>query len=738
VVDGQERQIARSPLGPDYPLSSVHAQAMANFLEADPLRRFPTAAIADRVPPSLSAALMALLLLMGLIAWEHSRSPRSPRREGTSRTHILATLRTPELLLMGAWITLSWALFATYSLWIPVAAPLGLLLGSLLGWLAALPLELSQELQRLQAFHVQNEALLADLKGRSQELEVVRSELSVRRTEALQRGAWTEKDEALLAQSAEDLKGLDQVLSETHETLSRYLLPAARFQPMTPVDEDVESLLEQLRRGKVEVQQVKVQVEQVQQKIDRLEPQVDFYREAYQAWAPAYRGLFRPLQAILDQAGNVIARLSPELAQVPNPGDDIPEAIDEATSQTLFERTGLKTRDPDMAALIQHILEVVGPSDEPVMIFGETGAGKELVARAVHTNSPRAREDAPFVVQNCANLPPTLAESALFGHMKGAHSTADRARTGLFVDADGGTLVLDELGEMPLEVQPKLLRVLQDMTIIPLGGDLKHARKVDVRVIASTNTDLELAVREGRFRADLFYRLLRMNAIQIPPLRERRVDIPLLLNHFLGQVTGAAHEVAISDEALAYLSAEHDWPGNVRELEGVAVRLAKGREKTVDLKGMQQIISGGGASRPRRLDIHQVFSRHELHRLGVMRQHNFKLDECGEDPHYPGNRKTADRHLRVFICIALWARGWDLPAAAKLLVGADHMALAPVVVNRMTRFLTRLEGRLRGARNESLAHLHKSIKREYAADHHHILRVLDALDAGWVQIEGSD
>jgi len=206
----------------------------------------------------------------------------------------------------------------------------------------------------------------------------------------------------------------------------------------------------------------------------------------------------------------------------------------------------------------------------PVLIEGESGVGKEVVAEAIHAASPRSRK--PMLCVNCGAIPANLVESELFGHEKGAFTGAFERKIGRFQDADGGTLFLDEVGEMPLEAQVKLLRVLQSGEIQPIGA--RHMREVDVRVIAATNKSLLAEVEAGRFREDLYYRL---NVVQvtIPPLRERAGDIPALARHLLGRIAQqpGLRELGITDDALALLGS-YDWPGNVRQLQNALFRAA--------------------------------------------------------------------------------------------------------------------------------------------------------------------
>ena len=218
-------------------------------------------------------------------------------------------------------------------------------------------------------------------------------------------------------------------------------------------------------------------------------------------------------------------------------------------------------RSPEMDKLYR-ILAKVAQSSHPVLILGESGVGKELVARSIHTNGPYA--DRPFVPIDCGSLMPSLMESELFGYVKGAFTGANRSKEGLLASAQGGTVFLDEIGELPLDLQAKLLRALQEKEIRPVGAT--HRITINVRILAATNRDLAAMVEQGRFRKDLYYRLSVVN-LRIPPLRERKQDIPLLATHFLERMsreTGTPH--TLSDDALRTL-VDYEWPGNVRELE---------------------------------------------------------------------------------------------------------------------------------------------------------------------------
>jgi DNA-binding NtrC family response regulator len=227
---------------------------------------------------------------------------------------------------------------------------------------------------------------------------------------------------------------------------------------------------------------------------------------------------------------------------------------------------GLVGASPEMEKLYR-ILSKVAYSTHPVLILGESGTGKEVVARSIHANGPNAAK--PFVPVDCGSLVPTLIESELFGHVKGAFTGADRAKEGLLASAEGGTAFLDEIGELPLDLQAKLLRALQEKEVRPVGSTV--AKPISARVLAATNRNLSQMVEQGRFRKDLYFRLNVVN-LRIPPLRDRREDIALLAMHFLERMekeTGVAR--SFSDKTLRVMM-EYDWPGNVRELENAIER----------------------------------------------------------------------------------------------------------------------------------------------------------------------
>ena len=254
----------------------------------------------------------------------------------------------------------------------------------------------------------------------------------------------------------------------------------------------------------------------------------------------------------------------------PVDADLLAPLLNQAIAESRGQRSGDAEFAPPLIGVsdameqVRGFIAQVGPTDATVAVYGETGTGKEVVARRVHLASPRGA--GPFVALNAATVPRDLFESELFGHRKGAFTGATGERAGLFRDADGGTLFIDELAELPLESQAKLLRALETKMIRPVGGTSEIA--VDVRIIAATNRHLWTEVREGRFREDLYFRL-QVFPIVLPPLRDRPEDVVPLANHLLSRLGGPEHELA-ADAKEALMA--HDWPGNVRELLNVLRR----------------------------------------------------------------------------------------------------------------------------------------------------------------------
>ncbi len=270
-----------------------------------------------------------------------------------------------------------------------------------------------------------------------------------------------------------------------------------------------------------------------------------------------------------------------DLLEAP-PQGEVPSANPEPVVPRSFGMIG----DSEPMKKVFHLIDRVAPSDVSVLIHGETGTGKELCARAMHDHSKRRRKR--FLAENCAAVPANLLESELFGHVKGAFTGAVADRLGHFAVADGGTVFLDEIGDMPLDMQAKLLRVLQDGEIRPVGSN--KSRKVDVRVVAATNKDLEAGCRNGTFREDLYFRL-NVVTIVLPPLRERGKDIEYLTRFLLHSISKELkREVSLTPQAMEALG-RYSWPGNVRELENELKRAAVMSDGTIGTEALSAQIS---------------------------------------------------------------------------------------------------------------------------------------------------
>lgn len=251
-----------------------------------------------------------------------------------------------------------------------------------------------------------------------------------------------------------------------------------------------------------------------------------------------------------------------------------------------YDFSNIIGENPALKGIMEQVKKVADTKSS-ILLLGETGTGKELFARAVHNNS--SRRDMPFVPINCSAIPESLLESELFGHLKGAFTGAVMSKKGLFEEADGGTIFLDEIGDISISFQVKLLRVVDDQLIRPLGGT--KSAKVDVRLITATNTDLEKAVKENAFREDLFYRINTIT-LKMPPLRERKEDIPLLVKNFVEKYSRQYGKKIseISPEALAVIK-NYSWPGNVRELQNVIERaILLAADSTIRIENLPEMM----------------------------------------------------------------------------------------------------------------------------------------------------
>ncbi len=348
--------------------------------------------------------------------------------------------------------------------------------------------------------------------------------------------------------------------------------------------------------------------------------------------------------------------------------DEISHTVEKALAHKRTQQENIRLREtvtemshPDLIGQssamkkIFEAIETVAPTDATVLITGESGTGKELVARAVHTNSPRRFH--PMVTIHCGALTETLLESELFGHEKGAFTGAQYRKKGKFEMAEGGTVFLDEIGDISLKTQTDLLRVLQERELVRVGGN--QTIKVDFRCVAATNKELEKLIDEGHFRPDLFYRL-NVFHIELPPVRDRKDDIPLLVNHFVAkfsqQMNKRINRVA---PAAMYLLQQYPWPGNVRELEN-AVERAMVVASEPELREQDFIL------KPRNGDKPEGRTLEDIEKVHILRV----LEECG------GNQTRAAEVLdidRVTLHNKLKKYGWSKSGSASAATAHDHV-----------------------------------------------------------------
>jgi anaerobic nitric oxide reductase transcription regulator len=362
------------------------------------------------------------------------------------------------------------------------------------------------------------------------------------------------------------------------------------------------------------------------------------------------------LSAIAASTLKMALTMSQLEAQARNTQRRMEELNQEASQQNKSELIG------NSACLItmKSDIDVVAPSNFNILIYGETGVGKELVARQIHNQSPRHRQ--PLIYVNCAAIPENLVESELFGHVKGAFTGADKDRMGKFALADGGTLLLDEIGELPLTAQSKLLRALQNNEIQPVGKD--DIQTIDVRVLAATNRDLKKEVEHGRFRADLYHRL-SVYPIHVPPLRERDGDISLLAGYFLEHARRrlGLSNLTLTASALTMIN-QYNWPGNVRELEHVINRAALRAQAGVG-KQNNKIIS---------VDVEDIGELNMMHSPVTEQDHNTPVQTAIHIDFQHGLREATDRFQAKVVRQALVNADFNWAKAGRLL-GVDRANL---------------------------------------------------------------
>jgi len=356
-----------------------------------------------------------------------------------------------------------------------------------------------------------------------------------------------------------------------------------------------------------------------------------------------------------------------EFLTKPFDADDLLDAIQAAVSGTHSEELETKNDSTDMVGESRALkailgrIQMVAPTDSTVLVFGETGTGKEVIAKEIHKRSRRA--DKPLIRVNCASIPKELYESEFFGHVKGAFTGAFKDRIGRFEAADGGTLFLDEIGEIPLDLQSKLLRVLQEKQYERVGED--RTRRVDVRIVAATNRDLKADVAAGRFREDLYYRL-NVFPLEVAPLRDRADDIPLLAKHFMNLVAREMNcpKARLTPAAVASLQ-NYDWPGNIRELRNVIER------------GV--ILAGGGAVE---FDLPMAQTSAAIPVISVS-------DPSGPEPEFLTEPEMLRREMHNLL-IVLEKTGWKIKGADG---AAELLGVKPsTLLSRIKKMGLRREG----------------------------------------------
>lgn len=304
------------------------------------------------------------------------------------------------------------------------------------------------------------------------------------------------------------------------------------------------------------------------------------------------------------------------------------------------------------------VVERAAGSQSTVMIYGESGTGKELIAHALHSSSPRASK--PFIAVNCGAIPHELLESELFGYEKGSFTGAVNTRIGRMELANQGTVFLDEIGDMPISLQVKLLRVLAEREIDRVGS--AKPTPIDIRVITATHRNLEESIQEGKFREDLFYRL-NIIPINIPPLRERKTDIPLLANHFLKQLNGTAESKTINDEAMEFL-VKYSWPGNIRELANFVERMVVlSMGSIITPRDLPEKVLGGTPKEKRQ----PLKEEKEGNPAQMLQQSLRKSFHVGIPEEGINLKKTVEEFEKELLLEALEKTGWVKNKAANLL-----------------------------------------------------------------------
>ena len=635
---------------------------------------------------------------------------------------LLALVFVPELLLTFTWTVLAWVLFVSYSVWLPLAAPWAAMVGSFTGWRITVNRRAHAEVARLGELEHKHQRLvsqLAELTSEATEAQARVTEIRVQPTPTpVPQDDWQE----ILHMTATEMEELENTLDRALEVLSENRAHMTSAPSGDPPGGEGGGSLKKLRSARGEIDRILGEMKQVEGEMGRHPPGMEVVRRWLATRQSAYQGLLRYVQAVVTDAGDTQLRL-----RAPAPiqfGVGVPDP-------ELERKTGCLTQDTSFQLVLRQVVEKIAPRKLPVLIMGESGTGKERIARSIHKHSERKKR---FIVLNCTAISTTLLEAELFGTRKGAYTGSIESKAGVFVEADGGTLFLDEVGDMPMEMQAKLLRVLEDGEVRPVGGDHDVTSRVDVRVISATHRDVEEMVKKGQFREDLFHRLAG-HVVHLPPLRARVGDIEYLAKRFLSDLTTEGKSrLELAPAALRRLQ-EHTWPGNVRSLKTTLERLADLNDTGVIT---EEEVEAALTGQPVALHVGiEHLSQDERNRLLLLRQHGFRSKACGDDDRYPGNRQAADRHLKELFCRALRLTGWSTMGAAIFITGSPEGDGTKAIARRIDRFVLGLKERMdkEDGDPKGKAKLEAALAREYRSQFEHVKRVLEAIEGGRLVVE---
>lgn len=741
VVDGQERSEVFSPLGPMFPQSSAHAQIMTSVLQTDLMTVFPSRL---GLPLALGLLFLALGLRLGALKLEarqeRAHEPSPPQRLISTLSRFVLS-SSPELLLLLLSLLGAGLSFWLARTWLPIAQP-GLTLaacGALFQF--SLPRALDAELSQQEMLLAERDQKAVALEKARKALEIELTRLEPLRKEAVTLENMRPEDRAALAMPPEELADLETLVQDVHALLSGGAQKPPKSVQAKPSPRD--TALEPLRQAADKLRQQQSEMQEAERRLARELPEISGILHWYRARTEARRGQLRGLHEAIRSTRERLLRLESEQVLVARPAQGLSPGSDQKSTpgsigattydRNLFERSKLISADPAFCQLMHLALNRLAPAEQLfVRIHGETGTGKDLVARAIHDASPR--KDNPFIPLNCAALAPGLLESALFGHVKGAFPGAVANTAGYFASAHTGTLFLDEVGEMSLAMQAKLLRVLESGEITRVGST--ETRKVDVRIISATHRNLEAMVAEGSFREDLLQRL--GHAIHLPPLRERRQDIPLIVKHFLEDPkTRRNRNIVIQPRAMALLTHGFDWPGNVRQLlrqvlEPAVILTESDTLTEDDMRRALPLVARKKVAQAESSAIQSLqLPEKAWPHLHGQRRNRFNASDCGADPTYDGNRQTADKHRRQLIALALPQAGWSVARATVLLAGdADAQTRASLqkqILDCLKTFEAKVPELDSPAQRDQLV---QTLNRHYTPYHEAVLKVVEALRQG--------